>query len=211
MKTLIKSLFASLSVILVLTSATGPSFAGEGGRSPVFFNITNYSMIKLSGNVRVCIRQGSQDKIYVESEEEANQVSFKRQGAKLIICSDEVIPVSVYITVKDLKRIDLSDRASIRSMGSLNFSVFQILLKDKALANINLRSQDLYTVVNDKAVLKLSGYSDNHALVKGEFSTLKMENFASANIEYIPASMAALDPEEEDGQAVSIVGIAIKP
>ncbi|WP_316833977.1 GIN domain-containing protein [Pedobacter nutrimenti] len=199
MKTLIKTLFAAVMTIIVgVSAAATTSFANEGTKSLVLADTSDYSMLKISGNVKVYLRQGSRDRIFTEFAEDRDRVSFKRRGPKLLIHSTAAESIVVFVTVKDLKRVELCDQAIVGSQGSLNFPIFQVLLKDQAEANLKICAGDLYTVVNDQAVLKLSGSSDNHTIKKGKFSTLKLQHFACSNTETLPSEEASLAFLKED-------------
>nr|WP_199076821.1 DUF2807 domain-containing protein [Pedobacter sp. ASV19] len=199
MKTLIKTLFTAVMTIMIGVSAVAPSFANEGIQGIlVLADTSDYSMLKVSGNVKVYLRQGSRDRVYTEFTEDLGRVSFKRRGPKLMIHSATQEAIIVFVTVKDLKRVELCDQASIGSQGSLNFPIFQVLLKDQAEANLKVCAGDLYTVVNDQAMLKLSGSSDSHTIKKGKFSTLKLQHFACSNTETLPSEDASLAFLKED-------------
>ncbi|HWW39707.1 GIN domain-containing protein [Pedobacter sp.] len=200
MKTLIKTLFAAVMTIIFGVSATATtSFANEGTKgSLVLADTSDYSMLKITGHVKVYLRQGSRDRVYTEFAEDRDRVSFKRRGPKLLIHSTASETIVVFVIVKDLKRVELSDQASVGSQGSLNFPIFQVLLKDQAEADLKICAGDLYTVVNDQAVLKLSGSSDSHTIKKGKFSTLKMQRFACSNTETLQSEDASLAFLKED-------------
>ncbi|PTT01348.1 hypothetical protein DBR11_07540 [Pedobacter sp. HMWF019] len=199
MKTLIKTLFAAVMNILIGISAATPSFANEGTKGRLMLaDTSDYSMLKVSGNVKVYLRQGSRYRVYTEFAEDLGRVSFKRRGPKLMIHSATQETIIVFVTVKDLKRVELCDQASIGSQGSLNFPIFQVLLKDRAEANLKVCAGDLYTVVNDQAMLKLSGSSDSHTIKKGKFSTLKLQHFACSNTETLQFEDASLAFLKED-------------
>lgn len=200
MKTLIKTLFAAVMTIIVgVSAAATTSFANEGTKgSLVLADTSDYSMLKISGNVKVYLRQGSRNRVYIEFAEDRDRISFKRRGPKLLIHSTAPEAVVVFVTVKDLKRVELCDQASVGSQGSLNFPIFQVLLKDQAEANLKICAGDLYTVVNDQAMLKLSGSSDNHTIMKGKFSTLKLQHFACSNTETLQSEDASLAFLKED-------------
>jgi hypothetical protein len=212
MKTAIQTLFASALTVLVLSSSAFTTFAKDGIEKNTSSHVSaaaGYNMIKVNGNVQVYISQGNKESIRVVTSGAGDKVSVQKEGKKLLISSSEEMPASVYVCVKDLKRIEASDRSSVKSQGNIDLSVLQVFLSEQASAELNVNTEGLYTVVKDGSDLKLSGKSEEHILVKGQSSTVKTTGFVSEKTESSELSFAA--PVDLDAQFEESLKLEMNP
>jgi hypothetical protein len=180
MKTAIKTLFATAFTAIVLTSSAFATFAKEGDKNPSSSEAASgYNMIKVKGNVLVYLCQGTKENVRVETEQSETKVSFKREGNKLLINATGNERATVFLTVKDLKRIEASENALVKSTGRFNLSLLQVFVQDKAKVDVNVVAQDVYTVVKDASTLKISGSTDHHLSEKDNDSNLNVTHFAA--------------------------------
>lgn len=184
MKTTIKTLFVSLLTAIVLTSTLCTVSAQE-----IVKNFSNetvvqpFSMIQVNGNVKLHLRQGSKENIRMEANNERESITLCNKGQKLAITSSQFTPVDVYLTVKNLNRIEASGQTEIIASGVLNTNALQIFLSEDAIATINVKTSDLYTVIKDHSNLRLRGTSGRHVSVKEEYSKLNTVNFVALKTE----------------------------
>ena len=132
------------------------------------------NMVVVSGDVDVYLIHSDKEDIKVVpfGDKEAN-VSFKKRGAKLFINSTEAERATIYVYLKDLKRIDASNTAMVKTKGDFNMDALQIFLKDDAKANVHVNTKSLYTVIKDQSSLKLSGETGVTFLRKNSIGNLK--------------------------------------
>jgi len=193
MKTLTKTLFASVFTAIVLTASAMTTFAvipvkTEKEASPVTFN-----KIIVSGNVKVVLVQKSKEAIQVSEDFDPAKTSIKKSGYNLLINSTEVNPVTVTISVKDLHRVDISGISSVTTKGDFDLKYLQIFMSHSASANIKARTGSLYTVINDSAQLKLSGSADDHTFVANQNAKADMNDFVCNKAERLTnESIAAI-------------------
>ena len=179
MKTSIKNLFATALSVLFLSTVTFTTFANDSVKtSKVSATNMKVNMVVVSGSVDVYLIQSDQENIRIVSNQEREpMVSIKKVGSKLVINGPENERVTMYVYLKDLKRIDASEQSTVRTQGDFNLDALQILLQDDAKANINVKTKSLYTALKDHAALKLSGSTSNHQLIKGDLAKIKMHEF----------------------------------
>lgn len=182
MKTSIKTLFASALTALFLTSSAFTTFANDDVKNQkVSSTAMNVQMIIVKGDVNVYLIKADHENIKIVSAETENpKVSIKKLGGKLLISGSSTERVTMYVYMKDIKRIEAWDTANIKTQGEFNTDALQILLHDQAKANVDVNAKSLYTVIKDEASLKLSGTSESHDLSKAEYASLKMHNFNAA-------------------------------
>ena len=185
MKTSIKTAFATALTAIFLSTTAFTTFAIDTPKmATVKASAMKVNMVVVTGHIDVYLIHSDKEDIQVVpfGDDEAN-VSFKKQGAKLFINSNESERATVYVYLKDLKRIDASNTAMVKTKGDFNMDALQIFLKDNAKANVHVNTKSLYTVIKDQADLKLAGKSDVLTLEKAEYATLKMHNFDAGKTE----------------------------
>ncbi|MBB6498874.1 GIN domain-containing protein [Pedobacter cryoconitis] len=183
MNTTIKTVFATAMTAVVLTSSAFTTFAKENEKNPLSLitSTSSLNMIRVKGNVKVYLIQGAKEDIKVITDQQGEKVSLKREGKKLLISSTEQNRAIVYLTVKDLIRIDASDNAIVKSSGDFNLTNLQIFLQDDAQVNMDVKAQDVYTVIKDGSSLKLSGSTARLTSVKDGASKLNTNNFSATS------------------------------
>ena len=185
MKTSIKTVLATALTAVFLSTTAFTTFATDSPKkATVKANAMNVNMVVVTGDVDVYLIHSDKEDIQVVpyGNQETN-VSFEKQGAKLFINGSEAERATIYVYLKDLKRIDASNTAMVKTKGDFNLEALQIFLKDDAKANVNVNTKSLYTVIKDQSDLKLSGKSGLLLLQKEEYATLKMHNFNAAKTE----------------------------
>lgn len=189
MTNLIKTSLLALFIIIGFSGY--PSFAGQTDPRPSVW-LQGCSMINVKGNVRLYLKQGSKEDLHTSGVETGSRISFQREGKKVLISSKGEDVISVYITIRDLVRIEVSGNAYVKSIGKFNLPLLQIFLSDQSGANINLATNDLYTVLGDGSSLRLAGSATHHTLIKEGKGKLDAGKFA-ANASSIQPALAAVN------------------
>lgn len=180
MKTSIKTLFASALTAIVLTSSAFTTFAKEKEPVSTSANV-KFNKVVVTGTAKVVLVQDYTESI--NSNEELNEnTTVKQKGYTLYINSTEKSPSTIYVHVKDLQRIDVSNTANVNTRGNFDLNVLQIFLKDEAKAKVNATVGSLYTDMKDQSDLKLSGSSAEHHLVRNDVSKLNLTDFVIAKL-----------------------------
>ncbi|MEJ7558016.1 MAG: DUF2807 domain-containing protein [Pedobacter sp.] len=184
MKNLTKTLFAAALTAVVITSSAMTTFATE----PVAAKTTTYSAegfnkIWVSGNVKIVLTQGDNQSVVGTSNYDSTKTSVLSKGQTLFINSMESSQVTLNITVKDLQRVEAYGQSVVITSNNFDVSNLQLFLNQSATANIKTTVGSLYTVVNDKAVLKLNGTADKSTMVAINMKNVKLRNFASLRSE----------------------------
>jgi hypothetical protein len=180
MKTAIKTLFASALTAIVLTSSAFTTFAKDTNPVSASANV-KFNKVVVTGNAKVVLVQANSESITTNEELTAN-TTVQQKGYTLYINSTEQSPATIYISVKDLQRIDAANTAEVKTRGNFDLAVLQIFLKDGAKANVNAKVGSLYTDMKDQSDLKLSGSSAEHNLVRNDVSKLNLNDFVIAKL-----------------------------
>ncbi|MHA4894298.1 GIN domain-containing protein [Pedobacter sp. PWIIR3] len=181
MKTLTQTLFAAALTVVVLTSSAFSTFATQqpttiSSRIP---SVINFNKIWVSGNVKIILTQG--DKEIVQGTESFNpeKTSVLSKGQTLYINSMESSQVTINITVKDLQRIEAYGQSVVVTSNNFDVKYLQLFLSQSATARIKATVGSIYSVVNDSAVLKISGTADQSTIVASNMNNVKFNNFAT--------------------------------
>ena len=188
MKTLFHTLVKSSSVAIVLlasvfslTASAATVAVERGDLNP------DIKKVIVTGNTKVLLVQNTKEYVTMEALDQ-EKVSLKQVGNTLTISSSESNPVTVTVYVKDLYRIDASDKATVRTSGSFNLTNLQIMLKDDAKARVKATTASLYTVIDGHANLELIGTSTHHISKMAGIATIDTDKFAAVKTESIAAS-----------------------
>jgi len=179
MKTSLKNLVAIALTAIVLSTSVFTSVAAENVK---FFGMAavnpEIKKVVVTGNVKVLLIQSNREWVSLE-EDQMEKVSIKQIGHTLTLSSTEKEPVMLTVYVSDPYRIDVSNNACVRTIGTFNVKHLQVMVKDNAVAYVKAKTESIYTVVNGNADLELGGSTANHIIKTDGIAKLKTENFAA--------------------------------
>lgn len=187
MKTSIKNLFAvALSLVTISTSAFANDNVNNNVKATKESNYTilkevrNINKIIISGNVEVFVVQAPTESVKVYDSYYSKNALVQQKDGVLRISSFQAAPLAVMVYVRNLSAIEASDNATVKTFGKVNFLSLDVLLKDKATAEINANTVNLNTSVKDQASLKLSGATEEHYAMLGTSAKMTTGNFVAA-------------------------------
>lgn len=187
MKTSFKTLVASALTAIVLSTTVVTAFATEKvtAKEKVSENM-DIKKVVVNGNTKVFIVQSNRDWVSI-GDDNADKVSVKQIGNTLSINSSELTPVVVTVYVKGLYRITAADHAEVNTVGTVNLSALQVVMRDHAKARIKAKTESLYTDLKGEANLELLGATASHTIKNAGIGNLKVEKLAAAKTENLPA------------------------
>ncbi|MES2828102.1 MAG: DUF2807 domain-containing protein [Bacteroidota bacterium] len=178
MKTL-NTLFAVALTAVVLTSSAFTTLAAEPQTTIVASS--NVNKIWVSGNVKLVLTQGDKESVKGGENFDAAKTSVHTDGRTLFINSTEANPVTINITMKDLERVEAYGQSTVTTTNNFEVKYLQLFLSQSATAKISAVTGSLYTVINDDAVLKMTGAAHQHTLVAANTNSVNLDNFFSVN------------------------------
>ena len=185
MNTSIKNLIAVALTTVVLTSSAFASTDGQKNANTntvtVLTQVKNINKLVVAGNVEVFIIQAPTESVKVYDSYYSKNALVQEKEGVLRISSFEKETLKVAVYVNNLSSIQASDNASVKTFGKVSFLTLDIILKDKASADITANTVNLYTSVKDNASLKLSGSTEDHTALLGSIATISMNQFAATN------------------------------
>lgn len=196
MKNLTKTLFAALVAAVVLTSSAATTFAAEPVKMETSaLSAKDVTRIRVSGNVRVILTQGSKEQVVGTSNYDPANTSVMTDGRTIFINSAEPGLVTLSITVKDLQRVEAFGNSVVVTSNNFDVKNLQVFLNDNATANIKTTAESLYTVINDDAKLKLNGKADESTMITSKMKNVRLAKFSSDKSE-LYASEAIMNAHE---------------
>jgi len=189
------ALAAAIS-LLALTSA--PAFAQEkqkeknerksdadrieGSGNVITRDVTvqSFDQLQVSGVFSVVLTQGGKEAVKIEAEDNLQQLfEVKNEGGKLIVDMkkdshfNSKKKMTVYITFKNLKSMDLKMVGNLSSEGNLNFG--DLALDNKSVGSIDLALSAQKLDIKNKSVgnLKLRGKADNAIIKSSSVGSIK--------------------------------------
>ncbi|MBE5317733.1 DUF2807 domain-containing protein [Pedobacter sp. MR2016-19] len=180
MKTLAKTLFAAALTAVVFTSSAMATLAAEPVKTETkTASLSTFNRIWVSGNVKIVLTQGEEQKVAGASNYNAAKTSVTTDGKTLFINSLETSQVTLNITVKDLERIEAYGQSVVVTNNNFDVKYLQLFLGQSATAKIKTTAGSLYTIVKDDAVLKLNGTAGQSTMIVSNRNNVKLADFAS--------------------------------
>ncbi|RZM20461.1 MAG: hypothetical protein EOO88_36130 [Pedobacter sp.] len=200
MKTLTKTLFATVLTGIVLASSAMTTFAaGNGNNNEIIVSaaipqtsVNGVNRVWASGNVKVVLTQNEKEGITAGENFNAETTFIQRKGNTLYINSVESGQVTITVSIKDLQRIEAAGSATVVTSNNFDVKYLQVFLSQGAKAKLSAMSGSLYTVVSDDATLKMSGSTDQHTLIASNMRNVKLDSFVSLRTSSRVADYAAI-------------------
>ncbi|TCD03735.1 GIN domain-containing protein [Pedobacter psychroterrae] len=200
MKTLTKTLFATVFTGIVLTSSAMTTFAaGNGNNREISVSaaipqtsVNGVNRIWASGNVKVVLTQNEKEGIIAGENFNTETTFIQRKGNTLYINSVESGQVTINVSIKDLQRIEAAGSATVVTSNNFDVKYLQVFLSQAAKAKLSAMSGSLYTVVSDDATLKMSGSTHQHTLIASNMKNVKLDSFVSLRTSSKVADYAAI-------------------
>jgi hypothetical protein len=146
------------------TNNNKPKIEGSGNVITRDVSVQSFDQLEANGVFNVSLTQGSKEAVRIEAEDNLQDLfEVKNEGSKLIVGMKKDSPfnskkkMTVYITFKNLKSMDLKMVGNLSSAGSLNFGVLSMENKSVGSVELVLNAQNLE--ISNKSVgnLKLAG------------------------------------------------------
>lgn len=143
----------------------------------VLEKVSKINNIEVHGNVQVYVSDGPADQVKVYNDYYAENALVQSQNGTLRISSYKAEKLVVWVTVNELKSINVYDNAAVNSFGKLADIELNVNLFDNASANLNLDSYSADVNLNDHAKANLTGTATECNLTCTQAATVNHVNF----------------------------------
>ena len=139
-----------------------------------------FDQLEASGIFNVVLTQGNKESLKIEAEDNLQPLfEVKNEGGKLMVDMkkdshfNSKKKMTVYITFKNLKSMDLKMVGNVTSTGNLNFG--DLSLANKSVGSVDLALSAQKLDINNKSVgnLKLSGKAENAVIRSNSVGAIK--------------------------------------
>lgn len=137
---------------------------GSGNVTIVEYEVDPFTALELDGVFHVYIRQGNQEKVEVETDDNLHQyVIVENRGKKLVIDTKNKVNfrkkkrMDVFVTIKDLERLKISGVGNVESDGVLELSDLELRVKSVGKVNLELVADYLEADINSVGNVILAG------------------------------------------------------
>jgi Putative auto-transporter adhesin, head GIN domain len=165
MKTLRKLSTVLFTIVILLASCNVIGERGNGNVVRQERKVSDFNAIEVSGAFDVFLSLGSTQSVIVEADENLQPIiRAEVHNSTLKIENKEPIrdskSLKVYITVTDLKKIELSGAVDLQSQNKLTLSELSIEISGATDANLDIAVQKLEVSSSGGSKLKFSGMAN---------------------------------------------------
>ena len=143
-----------------------------------------FDQLQASGVFSVVLTQGAKEAVKIRAEDNLQQLfEVKNEGSKLIVSMkkdshfNSKEKMTVYITFKNLKSMDLKMVGNVSSEGNLSFS--NLSLDNSSVGSVDLALNADKLDIRNKSVgsLKLKGKADNAVIKSNSVGSIRASEF----------------------------------
>jgi len=157
-----------------------PKIEGSGNIVTKEVTVQPFDQLEASGVFNVVLTQGAKESVKIEAEDNLQPLfEVKNDGSKLMVDMkkdshfNSKKKMTVYITFKNLKSMDLKMVGNVSSEGNLNFG--DLSLANKSVGSVDLALNAHRLDIKNKSVgnLKLSGKANNAVIRSNSVGAIK--------------------------------------
>ncbi len=182
-------------ILAFLAAALIPSFAqkesnrkkieGSGNVITKNFSIQSFDQLDVSGVFSVQLAQASKEEVKIEADDNLMELfEVKNEGSKLIVSMKKDVNIqgskkmNLYVTFRNLKKMDLKTVGNVSSAGNLNFTSLDI--DNKSVGDVDLKLTAKSVTIENKSVgnVKLEGKADNAVIKNKSVGSMEAAGFA---------------------------------
>ena len=152
--------------------------------------VQSFDQLEASGVFNVSLTQGSKESVKIEAEDNLQQLfEVSNEGSKLVVRMKKDVhfnskkKMTVYISFKNLKSMDLKMVGNLSSEGDLSFGDLSLENKSVGYVELALNAQKLD--IRNKSVgnLKLSGKAENAVIRNNSVGSIKAAELVVQNMD----------------------------
>ena len=150
------------------TNKEKPKVEGSGNMVTKDIAVSSFDQLDVQGVFSVSLAQGNNESVKIEADDNLQQYfEVKNEGSKLMVSMKKDVNystkkgITVYVTFKQLKSMDLKTIGKVSSKENLNFNDLKISNKSVGSVDLKMTAQNLN--VDNKSVgnVKLDGKAEN--------------------------------------------------
>ena len=180
-----KVIIIACSILLLATTVFSQKdketkIEGSGNVITKDVTIQPFDQLEANGVFNVVLTQGNKESLKIEAEDNLQALfEIKNEGSKLMVDMkkdshfNSKKKMTVYITFKNLKSMDLKMVGNVSSEGNLNFSDLSLANKSVGSVDLALNAQKLDIENKSVGNLRLSGKAENAIIRSNSVGAIK--------------------------------------
>jgi len=180
-----KVIIIACSILLLATTVFSQKdketkIEGSGNVITKDVTIQPFDQLEANGVFNVVLTQGNKESLKIEAEDNLQALfEIKNEGSKLMVDMkkdshfNSKKKMTVYITFKNLKSMDLKMVGNVSSEGNLNFSDLSLANKSVGSVDLALNAQKLDINIKSVGNLRLSGKAENAIIRSNSVGAIK--------------------------------------
>jgi len=182
MKAIILTTAILLATVLGISNGAYADTTRNEQAYTIISEVNSISKIEVHGNVQLYVSDGATDQVKVYNNYYKETAMVQDQNGTLRISSYKNEKLVVWVTVSDLRSLDVYDDAEVRSFGKFSAIALDVRAYDNASVKLNMDVFAVNLTLNDAAKASLAGTIDQGNIKYNNTSVLNTENLVAVKL-----------------------------
>ena len=204
---MIKSLALVAAVVVSLATSVRADNESANEVSSVDRPVGNFYGIIVNTNANVILSQGEKASVRIEGRtKDVEKIVARIENGSLIISGSNYVPVTVYVTVEELNRVEVNSSAKVYSGQVINSDILLLKVNGTGSIKLDVRTLSLGMIVKGKGKIVVSGSTgDSFARILGDGRILTSNLDAySSRMEISKANTAYVKETDKSGRRLTL-------
>ena len=154
------------SAFILILSSTMISAQNDDDRNSRTYELNDFNEIELEGGYRVYLIQGNENSLMVRASDDDVfdylKIGNSSQSLKLKVDREHFNfdRISLYITFKELERIDIEGGVKLKTKGYLDLNDFAVHVEGGAKIELDMKAEDVEIVSQGGVLFELDGVAE---------------------------------------------------
>jgi hypothetical protein len=205
--TMLKSLTLVAAVIVSLVTNLFAANDAANESATIDRPTAKFYGLIVNTNANVILIQGDKASVKIEGKKkDVDNIQVSVHNGSLIIDGTNNIPVTIYVTVEELNRVEVNGLARVYSSQVINSDVLFLKVNGNGSIKLDVRSMSLGMIVIGKGKIVVSGSTgDAYARVLGEGRVMTGNLDAySSRVETSSARTATVKETDKSGRRLTL-------
>lgn len=182
MKAIILTTAILLATVLGISNGAYADTTRNEQAYTIISEVNSISKIEVHGNVQLYVSDGATDQVKVYNNYYKETAMVQDQNGTLRISSYKNEKLVVWVTVSDLRSLDVYDNAEVKSFGKFSAIALDVRAYDNASVKLNMDVFAVNIALNDAAKASLAGTIDQGNIKYNNTSVLNTENLVAVKL-----------------------------
>ena len=204
---MIKSLTLVATVIVSLATTAFAVNESAIDVTSVDRSLGNFYGLIVNANANVILIQGEKSSVRIEGKrKDVDKIEARINNGSLVINGTNNIPVTVYVTVDEINRVEVNSTAKVYSSEVINSDVLLLKVNGNGSIKLDVRALSLGMFVKGKGKILISGSAgDSYARIIGDgrIYSSNLDSYSSRT-EISKANTAYIKESDKSGRRLTL-------